>query len=257
MKLNQQFRFIVAFSRVKWIFVTLCSLTVLVYMNLNEGPLHGCCKLGRFNLLLHVRPLQVNMEDSQVYFVAPRTTPSLSRSCSTLSAHVAGAAGFPLQASRPWTPASPSPLSPARGQRWRGTTTHRWIRATPPSNGTPSSSCSTTPHRQSWPTSSSWGAASRSILWSTGPKTDPLKPWRVWWMFRCWSTKVPSRSLTPFWTRWRRLEKRGFSWPNSSGQKSTGPGWRWASEPTLLNMSSHMLRPLPPLMFIWFRLSNC
>ncbi len=198
--------------------------------------------IPRKHNLLFGFPLQVSMACS----AALSAVPSPSWSCVICSAHVAGGAGFPWQALKLWTqPLSHHPLRRARR------TTDRWMRATPPSNGTPSSSCSTRRHRQSWPASSSWEAASRSILWSTGLKTDPLKLWRVWWMYRCWSTKVPSRSSTPFSTRLRRGGKWGFSWPSSSGRKLTGPGWRWGSHPVCVYWAKlphvpklpHVLKP--------------
>lgn len=196
---------------------------LLFTLNLHERPLLWCCGLVLFQLSKLKLPLVFLLQVSQAYSVALNTSPCMSWSCGISSAHVAGGAGSPWQASRPWKPPSLPLLRPAKR------TADRWMRATPPSNETSSSSCSTPPHRQSWPASSCWEAASRSILWSTGLKTDPLKLWRVWWMCRCWSTKVLSRSSTQFSTRWRRRGKWGFSWPNSSGQRSTGPGWRWAS----------------------------
>lgn len=151
--------------------------------------------------LPRVFPLQVSMQDSPACSGALSTAPSLSWSRGTSSAHAAGGAGSPWRALRPWTPPSPPVPRPAK------MTVGHWTPATPPSNETPSSSCSTTPHSQSWPASSSWEAASRSTLSSTGLKTDPLKLWRVWWTCRCWSTKVLSRSSTAYSTRWRRRRK--------------------------------------------------
>ena len=185
-----------------------------------------------------VRPLQVSIRVSLDYSFALSTAPSPSWSCGISSAHAAGGVGFPSPALRPWTPSSPPPPRPAKR------TTDRWMSSTPPRNGMSSSSCSTTPRHRSWPASSSWEAASRSTLWSTGLKTDLLKHWRVWWTSRCWSTKVLSRSSTPSSTRWRWWKKGGFSWPGLSGQRSTGPGWRWDADHVLIGQNYHIFTHL-------------
>lgn len=162
--------------------------------------------------------LQKTMVDRRVCFVVLRTALSRSVSRAICSAHVAGGLVFPWQALRRWNPHS----FPAR--RLAKKTRGRWMRTIPWSSETSSSTCSTPLHPRSWPASSSWGAGSRSILWNTGLNTDRSKPWRVWWMYHCWSTKALSRFSTPSSILLRRRKKWRSVWPSSSGQRSTGPG---------------------------------
>lgn len=168
---------------------------------------------------------QVIMQDGPVSSVALSSPRSLNWRCAISSARAAGGAGSPWQVLRPWRPPCPPAPSPAKR------TPDPWMRFTPPSRKTPSSTCWTPGHWRSWPTWSCWEAASLSTSWSTGVKTDPLKHWRVWSMFLCWSTRVQWLCSTPSSAPWRRRRKWGFSWPSSSGQRLTGPGWRWGSDP--------------------------